>query len=410
MSHLYKRGAIWWAWYYLGGQQVRFSTRCRDRRAAEAVLRDRERRAAGEAQGPEAAQAGHTVDDALEALLQARKAKRGGVRSKPEESRAGQLSRLLGQHDVEVLTLAQVVGYVEARGKEGKKDITIHKELTLLRLALRLATRRGLMRQSIEALFPDHSPHYQPRERWLTEREFGLLWKELKPHRQLWLLVAVFTGARKSEVNNLRWEDFDWKGGWIRIRGTKTRKSDRTIPLPDALRVALTELKQDQGPVVTPWVSNTTRDLRWAAERATKKERARLAALGLGREAASFTLARVTPNDLRRTLASWMVQRRVPARFIADWLGHTSTAMVDRVYARLAPDQLRQAALQGLPATLPKDCDAGVITPGASVASLASVAQAQKEKNPQENQGVLRRTRRDSNPRPLASEAKRRPR
>ena len=46
-------------------------------------------------------------------------------------------------------------------------------------------------------------------------------------------------------------------------------------------------------------------------------------------------IPRVSPNDLRRTFASWLKQRGVDSMVVARLLGHSSTAMVERVYGRL---------------------------------------------------------------------------
>jgi len=46
-------------------------------------------------------------------------------------------------------------------------------------------------------------------------------------------------------------------------------------------------------------------------------------------------IRRVTPNDLRRTFASWLKQRGVDSMVVAKLLGHTSTRMVELVYGHL---------------------------------------------------------------------------
>jgi hypothetical protein len=43
----------------------------------------------------------------------------------------------------------------------------------------------------------------------------------------------------------------------------------------------------------------------------------------------------VTPNDLPRTFASWLVQAGESLFVVATLLGHSSTRMVERVYGRL---------------------------------------------------------------------------
>jgi integrase len=45
-----------------------------------------------------------------------------------------------------------------------------------------------------------------------------------------------------------------------------------------------------------------------------------------------------TPNDLRRTYASWLVNAGAPLKVVANLLGHSSTRMVDLVYGRVADE------------------------------------------------------------------------
>ena len=51
----------------------------------------------------------------------------------------------------------------------------------------------------------------------------------------MWVVVALYTEARDSEVDALRWEDIDWHNRLIHIHGTKTaaargaRGQNRTV-------------------------------------------------------------------------------------------------------------------------------------------------------------------------------------
>jgi len=51
----------------------------------------------------------------------------------------------------------------------------------------------------------------------------------------------------------------------------------------------------------------------------------------------------VTPNDLRRTFATWLKQNDVDSAVVAALMGHSSTAMVDRVYGKLDAASFRRA-------------------------------------------------------------------
>ena len=47
--------------------------------------------------------------------------------------------------------------------------------------------------------------------------------------------------------------------------------------------------------------------------------------------------------DLRRTFATWLKQRDVDSAVVAAMMGHSSTAMVDRVYGKLDAANFRRA-------------------------------------------------------------------
>jgi integrase len=52
----------------------------------------------------------------------------------------------------------------------------------------------------------------------------------------------------------------------------------------------------------------------------------------------------VTPHDLRHTAAVWMAADGVSMGKIAQYLGHSDSRITEKVYARFAPEHLRDAA------------------------------------------------------------------
>jgi integrase len=142
------------------------------------------------------------------------------------------------------------------------------------------------------------------------------------------VVVAVYTGARRSEVEALRWEEhIDLENGWVFIPGTKTAGSCRKVPLPGPLGKYLSRTPLKAGPVVEAW-QNVGRDLPAACAR--------------------VGIPPATPNDLRRTYASWMKHAGEDSAVVAKLLGHSSTRMVDLVYGRLTDENL-VAATKALP-------------------------------------------------------------
>lgn len=230
--------------------------------------------------------------------------------------------RLLGASELSAVHLDQVQDYVDQRLREQASRETIRKELCVLRRALDLAHRRGLASPLPADVLPRFRTRYVPRKQWLSQTQVWELAEQLEPARKLWLIVAVYTGARLSELERLDWHDVSFEEGQVHIRGRKTLQSDRMVPVHPRLLRMLAGMRRVRGPLLAAW-PNVRRDLALACKRAG--------------------VPRVTPNDLRRTFASWLVQAGESSYVVSQLLGHSSSHMVERVYGRLAQQTLRDA-------------------------------------------------------------------
>ncbi len=74
---------------------------------------------------------------------------------------------------------------------------------------------------------PGFTVKYRPRDRWLAETEARDLLLSLAPPRRRWVMLALYTGCRLSEIERLAWEDLDQMSARVFVRGTKTRGSRR---------------------------------------------------------------------------------------------------------------------------------------------------------------------------------------
>jgi integrase len=64
---------------------------------------------------------------------------------------------------------------------------------------------------------------------------------------------------------------------------------------------------------------------------------------GIQEAARRAKLKGISPYVLRHTAGVWMAQAGVPMAEISQYMGHSSTAVTERVYARFHPDYLRRA-------------------------------------------------------------------
>ena len=87
----------------------------------------------------------------------------------------------------------------------------------------------------------------EPRKRWLKELEERQLLlnscRTIDYDLYLCVLIALTTGARKSEILNLTWENTDLGNKAIYFQNTKNGE-DRTIPIPNALYSELKAYKE----------------------------------------------------------------------------------------------------------------------------------------------------------------------
>jgi hypothetical protein len=134
---------VWYASFYdaNGNRQTR-STRQLDKRAAAATLREWERRAADPTY---AASHQTTLEEALRGVLRDRKLKgRAEGTLDCYRVKAGHLTRILGEQlRLREVTARSVDAFIDRRLNEGAARNTIHKELTVLRSALKVSKRRG---------------------------------------------------------------------------------------------------------------------------------------------------------------------------------------------------------------------------------------------------------------------------
>lgn len=330
---LFKRGGWWWLDVNQGGRRERIPCGTKRRGEADAFLEGERARRGDPTYVPPPAEA-YSVTEAVKAFRKDGLPPNPGT-SSMYDSKAGHFARLLGDEDAGSLRQDHINGYITRRRAEFAKDHTIAKELTTIRRVLLFAEGQGKIAPGWKAAFPTRfRTGYDPRERWLEEAEYLSLLEACEPDRRLWIQAAVFTGGRESELRRIDCQrDIDFKRGFVILRTAKVRQGDarrpRHIPLAPDLRRALKAAGAHErlGPLFpAPW------------------KNAALMVTRMARKAGICSAeGTVNNNDLRRTFASWMLQKGATVKEVADLLGHGSTAMVERVYGHLARKNLIKA-------------------------------------------------------------------
>jgi integrase len=171
------------------------------------------------------------------------------------------------------------------------------------------------------------------RERMLFADEFSRLADALKitgrsPYVVAAIKMLVFTGARLSEILNLKWEWIDFDRGEARLPDSKT--GAKTLHFPAPALAVLTDLPRVEGnPFVI--VGNV------AGARLVNLEKPWRTI----RKAAGLNDVRL--HDLRHAFASVAASSGMGLPIIGKMLGHTQAATTHR-YAHLASDPVKAAA------------------------------------------------------------------
>ena len=223
--------------------------------------------------------------------------------------------------------------YRRVRAADGVKEGTAAKELSILRGSLNWAAKNGYL---ISAPFVELPPRQPGKDRWLTRSEVArLLWESRKSpkarlHLPLFILIAVYTGARHGAILGLRWSQVDLINGRIDFNEPgrlRTNKRRPIIPIPRGLRAALTRAHQRAS---SPWVvsygGRPIKRIRKAFDAACRRAR----------------LADVGRHTCRHTCGTWLAQAGVDLHQIAGWLGHTN-ARTTELYAHHSPDHFGAA-------------------------------------------------------------------
>ncbi len=170
-------------------------------------------------------------------------------------------------------------------------------------------------------------------ERFLSSEEAKALLIAIKnsknPMLQHIISMLILTGARKREVLDAKWEDFDMERNIWRIPTTKAGKA-RIVPLSDAASVLLIKLRQRK------------RCAHAFANPATLKPYSSVYySWHTARKEAGLNDVRV--HDLRHSFASFLVNAGRSLYEVQTLLGHTQIKTTQR-YAHLSTTSLRSAS------------------------------------------------------------------
>ncbi|MGX7895514.1 tyrosine-type recombinase/integrase [Tsuneonella sp. HG222] len=321
------RGVYYILEYERGAKRVR-STGTADQREAEAVLAahigDRHRDRAGPREPGEV-----TVADALAFYAE----ERAPMTADPHRISYAIDALLPFFGEIRLGQINQAM--CERYGKQrAKKPGTVRKELGTLSTAINFMHKAGKLTTPVAVTLPAKP---ESKDRWLTQAEAARLLSaarnapKARSYLPLFILIALYSGARKEAILSLRWPQVDLERGRIDFQGERerTKKGRAHIPIPDKLarflRYAWNRRSSDTGTVLhidgAP-IKRVDKGFRDAVKRAG--------------------LSGVSPHTLRHTCGTWLAQKGVDLHQIGGWLGHTD-ARTTEIYRHHSPDFMEEA-------------------------------------------------------------------
>jgi integrase len=246
------------------------------------------------------------------------------------ESEVKQFCRLWGDRRLSQITPRMIEEYKGERLGAGIKPATVERDLGTLQqmyataILWKQATANPLLKLS-------RPKAGKGRIRFLTAEEESRLLAVCNQYIKPVVLVALYTGFRKTALRRLTWGDVDFDRGVVRCKPEDDKAKDGyEVPMSNTLRPLLERLRGDRLDPSSPvFLSRRRRAFRYvngSFTRAVKK--------------AGIPDFRF--HDLRHTFASRLVMAGVHLIVVKELMGHHDISMTMR-YAHLSSEYRQQA-------------------------------------------------------------------
>lgn len=228
-----------------------------------------------------------------------------------------------------------VQDYVDWRAESPRvtSTATIKRDIDILRAALS-ALRRG----NPGVMIPDIPtlPETKGRIIWITKKQArDLLASCSWEHTRIFVELAMATGARAGALFELEWPQVDLEAQTSDLQPEgreETNKGRPIVPMTPRIYDELKRLREGN--------KNAKYVLEIDGQRIASNIRKSFASAV---RTAGLDPKKVTPNTLRHSVASWMVQAGRPLKEVAEFLGHADIRMVEKHYGHLDPAYKRKA-------------------------------------------------------------------
>jgi integrase len=321
---LHLRGRIWYADYYADGRRVQESTGTANERKAEKFLA---LRISEVHRGVHTRRVRVPLSELWERYFEYAKVHKRSW--KRDEQMYGNLSRILGQVNLDSITPSRVEDFQQHRVRE-VSPATVNRELALLKHMLNLAERWNLRQGQNPVRLVKFLAEDNLQFQTLSKEAEQALLACCPSYLQDMIVFALNTGLRCGDIFNLQWKEVDFDRRRLSAFVQKTRRV-LIIPLNDAAYGVLEAWSaMRKGPYVffNQMTSDRFRDLKAGFKLACKQA----------------GLEGVTWHTLRHTFASRLLAKGADIVTVKELLGH-STIVVTMRYAHTNVEAKERAVL-----------------------------------------------------------------
>jgi len=243
---LFKRGDVWWGYFYKDGIRHQFSTGTANKRHAENI---------------EAKQKEEINNQRFQIVETDRHMTFGELADRFVESGSVRKHHLFHLKflrpcfsDIQVLrltkSLAEEFRSVRKALNPAIKEATINRDLSVLRHILYWAVDEQLLPHNPLARMK-MARERRTRRQVLSIAEEQMLLAHARNHLRTMIIAALDTGMRRGEITSQRWEDIDFSRKLVSVTRSKTPEGEsREIPLTERLYELLLENRKDRGLIV----------------------------------------------------------------------------------------------------------------------------------------------------------------
>jgi len=224
--------------------------------------------------------------------------------------------------------------YKTFRKKLGKANKTINMELDTLRAMFYLAIKWNYTKINPVVGITKLKEDTHKKPRFLSREEIDLLLNNCGDELHPIFSAFIYSGMRKSELENLEWNDIDFKRRKIKIRikdSWRPKTTEREIPINDALLEIFKNQKKinKKGSYVFLYKGKKI------PENLLRKK-----LMAITKQIALGDVTKI--HILRHTFASHLIMKGVDLPTVSKLLGH-SDIQTTMIYAHLADKHVEQA-------------------------------------------------------------------